>query len=147
MQPNATLKQIALDELELVRTTQADSAMDAGVNFPFSPTFPATTGLELEGGHSVVYFELESGAELGTHTDSPEELIVCLQGDDVEAWIGDERARVQANDLVVVPPMAPHGFRNAGSETARFLGCFSDATVVSEFEAPVEPVGETVLRT
>ncbi|WP_227132184.1 cupin domain-containing protein [Halorubellus salinus] len=147
MQTNAALKKIDLGELELVRTSQVDTAMDASVSFPFSRTFPATTGLELEGGHNVVYFELAPGAELGTHTDSPEELVVCLDGDDIEAWVGDERARIETNDLVVVPPMAPHGFRNAGTETARFLGCFSDATVVSEFEAPVEPLGETVLRT
>jgi quercetin dioxygenase-like cupin family protein len=49
--------------------------------------------------------------------------------------------------LVVVPPMVPHGFRNTGSETARFLGFFSDRTTVSEFEAPVEPLGVTTLRT
>jgi hypothetical protein len=43
--------------------------------------------------------------------------------------------------------MAPHGFRNGGAETARFLGVFSDRTTVTEFEAPVEPFGAAVLRT
>ncbi len=45
-----------------------------------------------------------------------------------------------------MPPMAPHGFRNTGEETARFLGIFSDSTNVSKFEEPLEPIGETVVK-
>lgn len=141
------LKTVSLDDLELVRAARPDSAIDVRVNFPFSATFPGTTGLELEGGHNVVYFEIEPGRELGTHTDSPEELVVCLDGEDVEARAGDAEGTIGAGDLVVIPPMAPHGFRNAGAETARFLGFFSDRTTVSEFEGPVEPLGVAVLRT
>jgi quercetin dioxygenase-like cupin family protein len=147
MPTDVTLTKIGLDELELLHASQSDTAMDVRVSFPFSPAFPATTGHELEGGHNVVYFELEPGAELGTHTDSPEELVVCLEGDAVDAWVGDATGRIETNELVVIPPMAPHGFRNAGTETARFLGCFSDASTVSEFERPVEPMGASVLRT
>lgn len=139
------LTAISLDDLELVEMTQSETDMDVGVNFPFSPEFPATTGLELDGGHNVVYFEIEPGNTLGTHTDSPEELIVCLAGEDVEAWAGDAEGRIGAGDLAVIPPMAPHGFRNHGDETARFLGVFSDSTSVSEFEEPLEPIGETVV--
>jgi quercetin dioxygenase-like cupin family protein len=141
------LKTVTLDDLELVRATQPRSEMDVRVSFPFSPAFPATTGLELDGGHTVVYFELEPGCELATHTDSPEEVVVCLAGESVDAWVGEARGTVRAGELAVIPPMAPHGFRNAGAETARFLGFFSDATTVTEFETPVEPLGEAVLRT
>lgn len=147
MPTDEPLKTVSLEKLELLRATQSDTAMDVAVSFPFSRAFPATTGLELDGGHNVVYFELEPGAELGTHTDSPEELVVCLAGDAIDAWVGDASGRIERDDLVVIPPMVPHGFRNAGTETARFLGCFSDATTVSEFEHPVEPLGEAVLRT
>lgn len=141
------LKTVDLDDLDLVTTTQSDSAMDARVNFPFSATFPAATDVGLEGGHNVVYFELDPGAALATHRDSPEEILVCLDGSDVEAWVGDATGTVGAGELVVVPPMAPHGFRNEGTDVARFLGFFSDRTTVSEFEAPVEPLGAAVLRT
>lgn len=141
------LKTLSLDDLELVGVTQSESEMDVSVNFPFSPGFPATTGMELEGGHSVVYFEIEPGKELGTHTDSPEELIVCLEGDDVEAWAGDATGTISGGDLAVIPPMAPHGFRNTGDVTARFLGLFSDSTAVSEFEAELEPFGERIVKT
>ncbi|MFB6149005.1 MAG: cupin domain-containing protein [Halobacteriales archaeon] len=140
------LKAISLEELDLVELTQSDSAMEVNVNFPFSPDFPATTGLELEGGHNVVYFEIEPGKELATHKDSPEELIVCLDGSGIEAWAGDAEGEIEAGDLAVIPPMAPHGFRNTGDETARFLGIFSDSTNVSEFEQPLEPIGESVVK-
>jgi quercetin dioxygenase-like cupin family protein len=140
------LKTVTLADLELVEITQTDTEMAVDVNFPFSPAFPATTGLELEGGHNVVYFEIEPGAKLGTHSDSPEELVLCLEGSDVEAWAGDATGTVEAGDLAVIPPMAPHGFRNAGDETARFLGVFSDGTSVSEFEEPLEPLGERVVK-
>jgi quercetin dioxygenase-like cupin family protein len=141
------LQTVRLADLELLRGTQPGTEMDVRVNFPFASSFPASSGLELDGGHGVVYFELDPGAELATHTDSPEEIIVCLAGDGVEAWVGDARGTIGAGDLAVVPAMVPHGFRNTGDETARFLGFFSDSTTVSEFDAPVEPFGTTVLRT
>lgn len=140
------LKTIRFDELELVDVTQAETDMQVGVNFPFSPEFPATTGLELEGGHNVVYFEIPPGKELGTHEDSPEELVVCLEGDDIEAWVGDATGRISAGEMAIVPPMAPHGFRNNGRDTARFLGLFSDSTTVSEFEAVLEPIGDVQVK-
>jgi quercetin dioxygenase-like cupin family protein len=140
------LKTVALGDLELVEIAQTGTEMELEASFPFSPLFPASTGLELEGGHTVVYFELEPGKELGTHEDSPEELVVCLAGDEIEAWAGDATGVMSAGDLLVIPPMAPHGFRNTGDVTARCLGFFSDSTVVGEFEEPVEPLGTRVVK-
>lgn len=141
------LKTVGLDDLELVEVTQADTDMEVNVNFPFSPEFPATTGLELDGGHNVVYFEIEPGKELGTHKDSPEELVICLEGDSIEAWAGDAEGTIGAGDLAVIPPLAPHGFRNRGDVTARFLGVFSDSASVSEFEEELEPFGDRIVKT
>ncbi|MGH9963716.1 MAG: cupin domain-containing protein, partial [Nitrososphaeraceae archaeon] len=42
---------------------------------------------------SVVYFELEPGYELGTHTDSAEEIVYIADGT-VELTIGDEKNQV-----------------------------------------------------
>jgi quercetin dioxygenase-like cupin family protein len=140
------LKTVTLNDLEFVEMTQSDTEMEVDVNFPFSPEFPATTGLELDGGHNVVYFEIAPGKKLATHKDSPEELIVCLAGENIEAWAGDAEGEIAAGDLAVIPPMAPHGFRNTGDKTARFLGLFSDSTNVSEFEEPLEPIGEKVVK-
>jgi quercetin dioxygenase-like cupin family protein len=147
MSTDTPLQTIRFADLELLRGTQSGSEMDVRVNFPFSSAFPASTGLDLDGGHNVVYFEIDPGHELATHTDSPEELVVCLEGDGIDAWVGDARGTIGAGELTVIPPMAPHGFRNGGAETARFLGVFSDRTTVTEFEAPVEPFGAAVLRT
>jgi len=142
----AELKTIHLDDLDLVEIAQEDTDMEVRASFPFSPVFPASTGQELEGGHTVVYFELEPGRELGTHEDSPEELVVCLAGDGIEVWAGDAEGTIGAGDLLVIPPMAPHGFRNTGDVTARCLGVFSDSTVVGEFEDVVEPIGSRVVK-
>ena len=139
------LKTLSLDNLDLVEMTQSGTDMDVSVSFPFSPEFPASTGLELDGGHNVVYFEIEPGKELGTHTDSPEELIICLEGDNIEAWAGDAVGEIGGGDLAVIPPMAPHGVRNTGDVTARFLGLFSDSTTVSEFDEELQPLGERVV--
>lgn len=140
------LKTLSLDDLELVKSTQSDSDMEVNVTFPFSSEFPAASGLELEGGHNVVYFEIEPGKELATHKDSPEELIVCLEGNGIEAWAGDAEGMIGAGDLAVIPPLAPHGFRNTGDETARFLGIFSDSTLIAEFEKELEPFGDRIVK-
>ncbi|WP_435157503.1 cupin domain-containing protein [Haladaptatus sp. DFWS20] len=143
----ADLTRIRFDDLELVEMTQADTDMQVGANFPFSPAFPASTGLELKGGHTVVYFEIPPGKELGTHKDSPEELVICLDGDGIEAWVGDATGTLTAGEMAVIPAMEPHGFRNTGEETARFVGLFSDSTTVHEFEEDLEPLGERILKT
>ncbi|WP_267643219.1 cupin domain-containing protein [Haloarchaeobius amylolyticus] len=140
------LKTIHLDDLELIEIGQEGTDMDVSASFPFSSAFPASTGVELEGGHTVVYFELEPGKELGTHEDSPEEIVVCLTGEGIEAWAGDAEGTIGAGDLLVIPPMAPHGFRNTGDETARCLGFFSDSTVVGEFEEVVQPIGSRIVK-
>lgn len=140
------LQSIDLSSLETVRLTQEETEMAVDVNFPSSSEFPASAGLDLEGGHNVVYFEIEPGKELATHTDSPEELIVCLDGADIEAWAGDATGTLEAGQLAVIPPMAPHGFRNEGDETARILGIFSDATNVSEFDHEIQPFGQSVVK-
>ena len=140
------LTTLSLDDLGLVNMTQSNSDMEVDVNFPLSPEFPASTGLELDGGHNVVYFEIEPGKKLGTHTDSPEELIVCFEGGGIETWAGDAEGEIGAGDLAVIPPMAPHGFRNTGDVTARFLGIFSDSTTVSEFEEELQPLGDRFVK-
>jgi quercetin dioxygenase-like cupin family protein len=93
---------------------------------------------------ATVLFELDPGAELGVHTDSAEELLVVLQGT-AEARVGDEVGRLEANQVGLVPPMAPHGLRNVGDDVLRVLGTFSASTVVSTFEEPFVEDGPDVL--
>lgn len=82
---------------------------------------------------SVVYFELESGCELGTHTDSAEEIVYIADGT-VELSIGNEKNQVSRGELGVVPVMEPHNFRSIGSNTAKVIGFFPSSNVVSTFE-------------
>lgn len=116
-----------------------EPAMRIRVNFPFF----AATGNEST---SVVYFEIEPGHFLGTHTDSAEEIILVLSGN-VEATMGDETGRLSAGQAALIPAMVPHGVRNIGEETARVVGFFSAATLESTFDQPMMPFGTQVVGT
>ena len=124
-----------IGELELLEGSyEDDPTMRVRVNFPFY----VGTGTK---NSAVVYFELEPGHRLGTHTDSAEEILLILEGE-AEATVGDEQGRVSAGDMAVVPAMVPHALRNVGDETLRVVGFFSSSTVMSTFDQPVVPMGE-----
>lgn len=108
------------------------------------PAFPINkhTGAA---GSGVVYFELEPGKHLPTHTDSPEEVLYIVAGTG-EAHVGDERGVVSAGDLAVIPAMVPHGLRNIGHETLKVVGFFADSTIVSTFEEPLQPMGAATIE-
>jgi hypothetical protein len=66
---------VELSELGLLEGGyENDPTMRTKVNFPFS----AATGTK---NTTVVYFEIEPGHRLGTHTDSAEEILLILGGD------------------------------------------------------------------
>jgi quercetin dioxygenase-like cupin family protein len=108
------------------------------------PVFPINkhTGAA---GSGVVYFHVEPGQYLPTHTDSPEEVLYIIAGTG-EAQVGDEHATVSAGDVAVIPSMVPHGIRNTGEETLKVIGFFADATIVSTFEEPLQPMGVTTME-
>ena len=116
-----------------------DPAMRIRVSFPFY----AATG---NASSAVVYFEIEPGHYLGTHTDSAEEIVLILAGT-VEARLGDETGQLAAGQAALIPAMVPHGIRNIGPETARCVGFFAAATVESTFDQPMMPVGERTVGT
>lgn len=89
---------------------------------------------------------LEPGGSVPTHTDSAEEVVLVLEGT-IEGWIEDERGTLNQGALVLIPPMKPHGLRNIGTGTARAIGFFASATVVSTFADGVMPFDQTVLGT
>lgn len=93
---------------------------------------------------AVVYFEIEPGNRLAPHTDSAEEILHLISGQ-AEAQVGDERGRLAAGDLAVIPAMVPHGLVNTGEETLKVVGFFSEAEVVSSFDEPIQPIGAAVL--
>ena len=89
----------------------------------------------------MVYFEVEPGHRLGTHTDSAEEILLFLGGE-AEVSVGEEQGQVSAGEMALVPAMVPHSMRNVGDETLRVVGFFSSSTVMSTFDQPVVPTGE-----
>jgi quercetin dioxygenase-like cupin family protein len=95
---------------------------------------------------AAVYFELERGMRLGRHTDSAEEVLVVLAGE-VEVVVGEERRRLQAGAMAVVPAEEPHDVIGAGESTARVTGVFPSSTVVSVFDDEWAPYGTRVLGT
>ena len=129
-----------LNALELLDVWyEHDPAMRIRVNFPFF----AATGTQST---AVVYFEIEPGHYLGTHTDSAEEILLILTGT-VEASLGDEMGLLSAGQSALIPEMAPHGVRNVGNETARCFGFFAAAEVASTFDQPMMPFGRHVVGT
>jgi quercetin dioxygenase-like cupin family protein len=118
---------VKLNELPL-RTTWTENvpAQRAHSTFPF-------LGAEENEYTSVVYFELDPGNELGSHTDSAEEILLILAGK-VEVTVGEAKAVVEAPSLALVPTMVSHNLRNLGEERARVVGFFPARYIVATFD-------------
>jgi quercetin dioxygenase-like cupin family protein len=108
------------------------------------PAFPINcfTGAEHT---AVVYFEVQPGDYLPTHTDSAEEILYIVAGEG-EAHLGDERGRVRAGDLAVIPAMVPHGIANTGDEPLKVVGFFCESEITSAFEEPLQPMGLATMK-
>lgn len=89
---------------------------------------------------AVVYFEIQPGDRLATHTDSAEEVLYIVAGE-AEAEVGEERGSVRAGDLAVIPAMVPHGLINVGEEPVKVVGFFCEPEIISTFEEPLQPIG------
>ena len=108
-------------------------------------TFPFFGGMGTKDS-AVVYFVLEPGCEVGTHTDSPEEILLILEGT-IEATLGHEQGQVSSGGMLLVPEMVPHNVRNVGPVTSKMVGFFAKANVVSNFEEVFQPSGMRVFDT
>ncbi len=96
---------------------------------------------------ATVYFELDPGKELGTHTDSAEELLLIIDGS-VEATLGNEKAKLDSGHLLHVPKMIPHNFRNIGNNKAKVLGFFGGANnILATFESEWLPTESKLINT
>lgn len=118
----ANLNKLDLNEF------QAESAPDQQCR----ATFPIFGAL---GTHNsaMVYFELESGKNLGRHTDSEEEILLVLEGE-VEVTVGREKCKLGAGEIGLVPTMLPHDLKNIGKGQARVLGFFGAPNIVATFD-------------
>lgn len=131
------MQAVDLRDIELMEVeSEIDPTRRVRVAFPIS----SATGTAAS---ASVYFELEPGAHVGVHTDSAEEFLIVLEGAG-EGLVGDETARVEAGQIVVVPAMVRHDMTNVGDGPLRVLGTFAGSTVVATFEEPVAPGGPQV---
>jgi quercetin dioxygenase-like cupin family protein len=133
MMQTASTPELELNEVWL----DTDSRQRVRAAFPIN----RSTGAEHT---AIVYFEVAPGDRLGTHTDSAEEILYIVAGEG-EAEVGDERGRVRAGDLAVVPAMTPHGIVNTGDEPLKVVGFFCESEITSTFEAPLQPMGQPIV--
>jgi quercetin dioxygenase-like cupin family protein len=125
-------------ELDLV-----EAYIDSDPRGRVFPAFPVSRAVGAE--HTaVVYFEVQPGDYLPTHTDSAEEVLYIVAGEG-EAHLGDERGHVRAGDLAVIPAMVPHGIANTGDEPLKVVGFFCESEIVSEFVEPLQPMGRATV--
>ena len=70
----------------------------------------------LSGGRQLCIFDQFCDPGLGApmHLHAVEEVLDVISGT-AELWVGDEKADVGANQSVLIPAGAPHGFRNTGT--------------------------------
>lgn len=108
-------------------------------------TFPFLGSQENEN-LSVVYFELNPGEELGSHTDSAEEVLLILEGK-VEVIVGAEQAVVEAPGIALVPTLVPHNLRNVGDAQVKVAGVFPSRYLVATFDNEWQPDGTNVVDT
>lgn len=131
---------IQLNELMLRTTWTANEPKQRAHS-----TFPFLLAQENEN-TSVVYFELNPGDQLGTHTDSAEEVLFIFEGK-VEVTVGDESAVVEAPALALVPTLAPHNLNNIGSVRAKVAGFFPARHIVATFDNAWLPDDTNIIDT
>ena len=126
---------VNVDKLDKMAMHGAEDDLDRKVTGNFALCSAAGTK-----SGAAVYFELEPGKELGAHTDSAEEIVYVIDGT-IEATLGNnnQKDRLSAGELGVVPVMELHNFRNVGRNTAKVIGFFSSPNVVSTFEKVFMP--------
>jgi len=131
---------IKLNELPLRTTwTEANPKQRAHSTFPF------LLAQENES-TSMVYFELNPGDHLGTHTDSAEEILFIFEGK-VEVTVGEESVVVEAPALALVPTMMPHNLDNVGDTRAKVAGFFPARNLVATFDNAWLPDNTHVIDT
>jgi quercetin dioxygenase-like cupin family protein len=123
-----------LDEVEL---QQGWSEVEPAVGFEFGLAISAANG---SASSQVIYVSIEPGKSGGRHAHSAEEVFLVLDGT-AELAVGDQRERVSAGGMAVIPATVPHDPLSVGPESLRFLAIFPSAAVVHTWEVPVMPIG------
>ncbi len=97
----------------------------------------------LLGGRQLCIFDQFCDPGLGapTHIHAVEEVLEVISGS-ADIWLNDERSTVTANQSVLIPAGAAHGFRNTGTDTLQVRATLA----ASIFEAQYASSKETSRR-
>jgi quercetin dioxygenase-like cupin family protein len=123
-----------LDEVEL---QEGWSEVQPEIGFRFGLAVSAANGCSSS---QVICVSIEPGRTGGRHAHSAEEVFLVLEGT-AELAVGDERERVSAGGMAVIPATVPHDPHNVGAQTLRFLAIFPSAAVLHTWDVPVMPIG------
>src|SRR6476469_8533597 len=99
----------------------------------FSPTASLFAGLPRAGvGISVVVVRSQKKKGVDIHVHPYSETFVLLEGSG--RWTaGDEAVDLHANQMLVVPPETPHGFRNTGEDPLLVVSIHESGTLEQTF--------------
>ncbi len=97
----------------------------------------------LLGGRQLCIFDQFCDPGLGApiHIHAVEEVLEVISGH-AEIWLNGEKAQLSANQSVLIPAGARHGFRNTGTDTLQVRATLAAAI----FEAQYDSTKETSRR-
>ncbi len=75
----------------------------------------------------------DPGLGAPTHIHAVEEILEVIDGV-AEIWLGDEKALVRANQSVLIPAGARHGFRNVETTTLHVRATLSSCIFEASYE-------------
>ena len=123
-----------LNQLELLETWAEE---DSQISPKFAAAISAQNG---SASTQLVYFTLEPGAKVGDHAHSADETLFVLEGT-LEVIMGEERQRLSAGEVALIPAGVVHDTPNVGSETLRAVVFFPSSAVLHTWEVPLRPIG------
>jgi mannose-6-phosphate isomerase-like protein (cupin superfamily) len=99
----------------------------------FSPTASLFEGLPRAGvGITVFVVRTLPGTSVELHVHPYAETFILLEG--AGTWTaGDEVVELHANQMLVVPPHTPHGFRNTGEHPLLVVSIHESGTLEQTF--------------
>jgi quercetin dioxygenase-like cupin family protein len=128
-----------VNELELVEGWVEDEPSIRGrFDFPIHAGVGATST-------ASIYFEVAPGDRIPWHVHTAEEVFFVVEGE-AEGEVGEERGRLSAGALVLVPAHLRHRVTNTGTNTLRVVGFFSSAAVTTTLDDEIVPLGTRVLQ-
>ncbi|MBW4439236.1 MAG: cupin domain-containing protein [Pleurocapsa minor GSE-CHR-MK-17-07R] len=85
---------------------------------------------------TLIYMVLDDDCVVGAHTDSSEEVIMCMEGD-IVVLVDGNPVQMSAGSLLLVPAGVRHELRSSRGGLARAIGFFPNRSVATTFHVPL----------